>query len=468
MSGLRERLAAIVGAGNCLTAAEDVTRYLVEERGLYHGAALCVVRPASTAEVAAVVRECAAERIAIVPQGGNTGLCGGGVPPEHGRAVVVSTERLDRIRAVDAVNFTITVEAGCVLASVQQAADAAGCLFPLSLAAEGSCRIGGNLSTNAGGVNVLRYGNARKLALGLEVVLPDGRVWNGLKGLRKDNTGYALEHLFIGAEGTLGIITAAVLELFPKPREIATALVAVPDPQAALDILFRARQASGDAVTACELMPRAAIDLDLAHVAGARDPFDRAHPWYLLLELSSSRPGGLRAALEEILAASLEEGRAADAVIAQSEDQRRALWRLREGIPEAQKKEGGSIKHDIAVATSRVPELIRRATAAVEKALPGVRVVPFGHLGDGNIHFNLTQPKGADRQAFLDGWGRMNRLVHDIVVAMDGSIAAEHGIGRLKAAELARTKSDVEMDLMRRIKAALDPDGIMNPGKVLV
>ncbi len=462
-----ERLSALVGPDHCLHAAGDIAPYLVEERGLFRGRALAVVRPGRTEEAARVVGLCAAEGLAVVPQGGNTGLCGGGVPPEHGRAVVISTERLTRIRRVDPVDFSLTAEAGCVLADVQQAAAEAGCLFPLSLGAEGSCRIGGNLSTNAGGVAVLRYGNARDLVLGLEVVLPDGRIWSGLRTLRKDNTGYDLKQLFIGAEGTLGLITAAVLKLFPQPREAATALVALPGPQQATDLLFRARQASGDAVTACELIPRIGLDLDLAHLPGCRDPFARPHPWYLLLELSSSRPGGLRAALEAVLADALESGLAADAVLAESEGQRAALWRLREGIPEAQKKEGGSIKHDVAVPTSRVPELIRRATAAVEAELPGVRVVAFGHLGDGNIHFNLTQPVGADRRAFLDRWGEMNRIVHDIVVAMDGSIAAEHGIGRLKAGELARTADPVELDLMRRLKAALDPAGVMNPGKIL-
>ncbi|OAN53170.1 hydroxyacid dehydrogenase [Paramagnetospirillum marisnigri] len=464
---LLDQVCSIVGPGNVLTAAADQESYLEEERGLYHGAALAVVRPGSTEQVAAVVKACAEAGIPMVPQGGNTGLCGGGVPSEDGRSVVISTERLNRIRAVDAVDFTLTAEAGCVLASLQQAADDAGCLFPLSLGAEGSCRIGGNISTNAGGTNVLRYGNTRDLVLGLEVVLPDGQIWNGLKSLRKDNTGYALQHLFMGAEGTLGIVTAAVLKLFPRPADIQTALVAIPDPDAALHLLGRARRASGDAVTACELIPRIGLELGVRHVPGVRDPFDAAHPWYLLLELSSSRPGGLREALEDLLAAAFEDGLALDAVLAESGDQRLAFWRLREAIPEAQKKEGGSIKHDVAVATSKVPEMIRRCTVAVEEALSGVRVVAFGHLGDGNTHFNLTQPVDADRQAFLADWGRMNRIVHDIVVEMGGSISAEHGIGRLKVEELAHYKAAVDIDLMRRIKSAFDPRGLMNPGKVV-
>ncbi|TAN64967.1 MAG: FAD-binding oxidoreductase [Magnetospirillum sp.] len=462
-----ERFSAIVGPGNVLTEAAALVPYLEEERGLYHGAARAVVRPGSTGEVAAVVAACAEAGIAMVPQGGNTGLCGGGVPSERGDAVVISTERLTRIRKLDPIDFTLTAEAGCVLASLQAAAAEAGCLFPLSLGAEGSCRIGGNISTNAGGTNVLRYGNTRDLVLGLEVVLPDGQVWNGLKSLRKDNTGYALHHLFIGAEGTLGIVTAAVLKLFPAVAERQTALVALGDLDAALVLLARARRASGDAVTACELIPRLGLELCLRHIRGIRDPFAASHPWYLLLELSSSRPGGLREALEAMLAEALDEGLAVDVVLAESMEQRRALWHIRESIPEAQKREGGSIKHDVAVATSRVPEMIRRCTRAVEAALPGVRVVAFGHLGDGNTHFNLTQPAGADKPDFLAQWSRMNRVVHDIVVGMEGSISAEHGIGRLKVDELAHYKPAVDLDLMRRIKAVLDPRGLMNPGKVV-
>lgn len=469
---LLEQLAAIVGPGNVITDAAGLAPYLVEERGLYRGAALAAIRPGSTAEVAEVVKACAGAGIPMVPQGGNTGLCGGGVPSEDGRSVVISTERLTRIRAVDPVDFTLTAEAGCVLTNLQQAAEEADCLFPLSLGAEGSCRIGGNISTNAGGTNVLRYGNTRDLVLGLEVVLPDGRIWNGLKRLRKDNTGYALQHLFIGAEGTLGIVTACVLKLFPRPREIATAMVALSELEAALPLFARARAASGDSVTACELVPRIGLDLGVRHVPGVRDPFGTPHEWMLLLELSSSRPGGLRDALEDMLDRALEDGLAVDAVIAESAAQRADFWRIREAIPEAQKKEGGSIKHDVAVATSRVPEMIRRCTSAVEAALPGVRVVPFGHLGDGNTHFNLTQPEGAapngaDKAAFLARWAEMNRIVHDIVVGMEGSISAEHGIGRLKVDELAHYKPGIDLDLMRRVKEAVDPRSLMNPGKIL-
>lgn len=462
---LIDTLTDLLGAAHVLTDVADQQAYLAEERGLYHGQALAVLRPADTAQLAAAMKACAEAKVAVVPQGGNTGLCGGGVP--QAGSVVMSTERLNRIRAVDAANFTLIAEAGCVLANVQQAADQAGCLFPLSLGAEGSCRIGGNLSTNAGGVGVLRYGNTRDLTLGLEVVLPDGRVWNGLRSLRKDNTGYDLKHLFIGAEGTLGIITAACLKLFPKPAERATALIALADPAAALAVLSAARRQSGDAVTACELVCRTGLELGMTHVSGVRDPFAQPHPWYLLLELSSSRQAGLQQALEDILAETFEQGVALDAVLAQSGEQRAAFWRIREGVPEAQKKEGGSIKHDVAVPVSRVPEMIERCTRAVEAAMPGVRVVPFGHVGDGNIHFNLTQPIGADKAAFLERWAEMNHVVHDIVAEMDGSVSAEHGIGQLKVAEMARYKQDVELDLMHKIKQALDPLGLMNPGKVL-
>ncbi len=462
------RIAAIVGPNGLITEPAAMTPYLEEERGLFHGRARMVVRPASTAETAEVVRLCAEAGLSIVPQGGNTGLCGGAAPDLSGDQVVLSLQRMNRVRAIDPLNFTITVDAGVILESVQQAADQAGCLFPLSLGAEGSCQIGGNISTNAGGSGVLRYGNTRDLVLGLEVVLPDGRVWDGLKCLRKDNTGYDLKHLFIGGEGTLGIITAAVLKLFPKPQEVETGFCALSDLDAALALLARGRAATGDQVTAFELVPRIGLELGCRLVPGVTDPFDGPHQWYALIELSSSRSdGSLKETMETLLGAAFEAGEVADAVIASSFDQRDALWRIRENIPEAQKREGGSIKHDVSVPTSAVPQFIRRATAAVEQAMPGVRAVPFGHLGDGNIHFNLTQPAGADKQAFLGRWEEMNRIVHDIVVDMRGSISAEHGIGQLKKGELAHYKAPLELELMQRIKAALDPQGIMNPGKIL-
>ena len=460
-----EILRALVGNAHCLTLAGDMQPYLTEERGLYQGSATCVIKPANTAELAAVVAACWERNIPMVPQGGNTGLCGGGVPQGH--AVVISTERLNRIRQLDAANRSITVEAGCILAHVQQEADQAGLLFPLSLGAEGSCRIGGNLSSNAGGLNVLRYGNARDLTLGLEVVLPDGQIWNGLKGLRKDNSGYDLKHLFIGAEGTLGIITAAVLRLFSKPRSAATALIAVPDTARAIDILSLAQTASGDTVTGCELIPRIALDFWCRHLPDAHDPLSSPSPWYLLLELESPQTAGLDTVMENLLAEALERGWASDAVVAASESQRQKLWRLREEIPAAQKRAGASIKNDIAVAVSRIPELIERASAAVTAALPGVRVVAFGHLGDGNLHFNLSQPEGGDAQAFTAQWDLATGLVNDVVTQMDGSIAAEHGIGQLKRAELHRLKPALDLDLMRRIKQSFDPKGLMNPGKIV-
>jgi len=460
--------AAIVGAPNLLTDPADLGPYLTEERGLFRGSALAVARPAGTAEVQALVAACAAHGVAIVPQGGRTGLCGGGVPVGDRPALVISTERMRRIRDVDPIDFSLTAEAGCILADVQAAAAEAGCLFPLSLAAEGSARIGGIVSTNAGGVAVLRYGPARDLVLGLEVVLPDGRLWNGLRRLRKDNTGYALGQLFIGAEGTLGIVTCAVLKLFPAIRDRQTALVAVPDPERALALLARARREAGESVSAFELISARAAAMAARHVPGVADPLAAGGaPWRVLIELSASAARGLRPVVEDLLAAAIEAGEAGDAVLAESEEQRARLWRLRESIPEAQKHEGGSIKHDISVAPSRMPELVRRASAAAEAAIPGVRVVAFGHLGDGNLHFNLSQPEGADRAAFLARWGEINRMVHDIVVGLDGSISAEHGIGRLKVGELARTKPAVDLDLMRRIKRAIDPEGRMNPGAIL-
>jgi FAD/FMN-containing dehydrogenase len=463
-----EKLKAIVGPRGWVTDPADMAPFLVEERGLYRGRARMVVRPGSTQEVSDVVKVCAEAGIAIVPQSGNTGLVGGQVPHDHGEEIVLNLGRMNRIRAIDPLNYTITVEAGCILASVQNAAADADRLFPLSLGAEGTCQIGGNLSTNAGGIAVLRYGMARDLVLGLEVVLPDGRVWDGLRGLRKDNTGYDLKQLFIGAEGTLGIITAAVLKLFPRPGAVETGFVAVRDPGAAIELLARTRAGTGDAVTAFELISRQALDMVLKHIPGTSDPLSGRHPWYVLIEASSGDAGGgLRAALEGVLANAVEAGFVTDATLAASGEQTKALWRLRESITESQKPEGGSIKHDVSVPVSKVPAFIARASAACEAALPGIRIVAFGHAGDGNIHFNLSQPIGADRAQYLARWEEFNRIVHDIVAELDGSISAEHGIGRLKRDELVHYKSALAIELMRVLKDAFDPKGIMNPGKVV-
>ena len=465
---VRERLTGIVGANGLLTRPVDMAPYLVDERERYRGAAPAVVRPSTVEEVARVVALCAAEKIPIVPQGGNTGLCGAATPDASGRELVLSLTRLNRVREVDPLNYTITVEAGVILADVQKAAAEADRLFPLSLGGEGTARIGGNLSTNAGGTGVLRYGNARDLALGLEVVLPDGRVWDGLSALRKDNTGYDLKHLFIGAEGTLGIITAAVLKLFPRPQALETALVAIDDPAASVELLARARAATGDRVTAFELILRLPFELVLAEISGTRDPFDDRHPCYVLFELSSGAArDDVRGLMESVLAEAMQDGLVRDAVIAESGAQAADFWKIRETIPEAQKLDGASIKHDISVPVSRIPAFMAEAALEAEAAVDGVRVCAFGHVGDGNLHYNMNQPVGADPEAFLEREGRLNAIVHDAASRHGGSISAEHGIGQLKREALLHYKPDVAIDLMRRIKQALDPDNLMNPGKVL-
>ncbi len=459
-----EHLRAIVGASRVLTDAQDLAPFCIDWRGRYTGVARCVVLPGSTDETAAVVRACAETGAAIVPQGGNTGLCGGATPT--GDEVVIVLTRLNRVRAIDPDNNSITVEAGCTLHAVQEAAREVDRLFPLSLAAEGSATIGGNLSTNAGGVQVLRYGNARDLCLGLEVVLADGRIWNGLRGLRKDNTGYDLKHLFIGAEGTLGLITAATLKLYPRPRAQATAWVAVPDPAAAVALLGRLRDAAGDNVTAFEIVGRPALELVLKHIPGARDPLAGKPAWQVLIELSGAR-ADLAAILESALDDASGEGLVANAVIASSEAQTAALWALRENVSEAQKIEGVSIKHDIAVPVSRIAEFITRADAALRETFPAVRIVCFGHIGDGNLHYNQSKADAESNAEFIARTAAVNRIVHDLVHELGGSISAEHGLGQLKREEVLRYKSGTEMDLMRAVKQALDPHGRMNPGKLL-
>ena len=467
MSVILDRMAGIVGAKNIITDADAMVPYLKEWRDLFRGKAQGIVRPGSTAEVAELVKLAAETGTVLVPQGGNTGLVGGQIPISEGREVILSLQRLDKIRAVDTDGDTMIVEAGVTLKRAQDAAEAAGRLFPLSLASEGSCTIGGNLSTNAGGTAVLAYGNARDLCMGLEVVLPDGRIWNGLRQLRKDNTGYDLKNLFIGAEGTLGIITAAVLKLFPAPAARATAFLAVPDPAAALELLNAAKAGAGGTLTTFELMPRIGMDFVLRHASGTRDPLSEPSPWYVLMEVSAQQATGLDEHVETFLGEALEKGTVTDAALAGSLTQRADFWKLREMLSEVQTYEGGSIKHDVSVPIHATPEFLARAIAAVEAMVPGCRPVPFGHLGDGNIHFNVSQPVGADKAGFLARWSEMNEAVHAIVAELHGSISAEHGIGRLKRDLLPGVKDPVELDLMRTIKQTLDPQGILNPGSVL-
>ena len=467
-AGLIAQLGAIVGARGFVTDPGEMAPYLIDWRGLYQGRAAAVVRPASTAETAAVVALCAATRTPMVPQGGNTGMCGAATPDTAGSAIVIAMGRMNRIIELDALNNTMTVEAGCILADIQQAALQADRFFPLTLGAEGSCQIGGNLSTNAGGSNVLRYGNTRDLALGLEVVLADGRVWNGLRGLRKDNTGYDLKHLFIGAEGTLGIITRAVLKLFPRPHSRVTAIAGLHSADAAVELLALLRGHCGDRISAFEILSRNCLEMVVRQIPGARDPLPRAEPWYVLAELTDARESRTpRDELERALTAGIDCKLVSDVVVAANEQQAQALWRLRETIPEAARVEGLVYRHDIAVAVSRIPEFIAAASRALEERFPGVRIICFGHVGDGNLHFNAFLP-GRDRADFeARGAADVNRAVHDIAHRLGGSVSAEHGIGQAKRDELPLYKSEIELELMRTLKHALDPYNLMNPGKVL-
>src|SRR5450756_737492 len=458
------RFRTIVGDKYAVTDAADIAPYLTEERNLFHGTSPLVLRPGSTAEVAAICRLANETRTALVPQGGNTGLVGGQTP--IGGEVVISMRRMDRIREIDVESNTMTTESGVVLQNAQARAAEVDRLFPLSLGAEGSCTIGGNLSTNAGGTAALAYGVAREMALGLEVVLADGRILNGLSKLKKDNTGYDLRNLFIGAEGTLGIITAATLRLFPKPRAVETAFVGLTSPAAALKLLAIAQNEAAGTLTSFELLSDIAVDFSVRHGIDVRAPLQSKHPWYVLMQLSSPRDDA-RATLEAILAQGLEDGIVDDAVIAASLSQRSGFWKLRDDMSAAQKPEGGSIKHDISVPVVAVPDFIEQANAAVVKLIPGCRPVPFGHLGDGNIHYNVSQPVGGEAADFLSRWHEVNAVVFEIVLRMGGSISAEHGIGVLKRDELPEIKDKVAIELMRGIKAMLDPLGIMNPGKVL-
>jgi len=460
-------LTAIVGPQGLLSEAADMAPFLQDWRGIYVGQAAAVVRPANRDELSKVVALCAQQRIIVVPQGGNTGMCGAATPSSDQVTIVICLSRMNRIVNVDALNNTMTVEAGALLANIQQAAADADRLFPLSLGSEGSCQIGGNLSTNAGGVNVLRYGNTRELVLGLEVVLPDGRVWNGLRALRKDNTGYDLKNLFIGAEGTLGIISAAVLKLFPRPRSQAVAFAVVTDPDAAVALLALLRAHCGDCVTAFELISRPCLDLVFKHIPGTRDPLGAPHPWYVLTQLGDSGDdAALQARVETALGEAAEQGLVHDATIASTQAQASALWKLRESIPDAARVAGLIYRHDISVAVSKIPAFIRTAGAALESHFPGTGVICFGHLGDGNLHYNAFVPGRDHTDAAAREATDVNRVVHDVITSMEGSISAEHGIGLSKREELARCKEPLELELMRSIKAALDPAGLMNPGKI--
>jgi FAD/FMN-containing dehydrogenase len=466
-AALLDEIAGIVGARYVLTEASDQAAYLTEMRNMFHGRALAVVRPGTTAEVAKLLALASRSRTPVVPQGGNTGLVGGQVPDASGDAIILSLTRLDKVREVDPLSNTMTVEAGLTLLKAQEAAAAADRLFPLSLASEGSCTIGGNLSTNAGGVAVLAYGNARDLVLGLEVALADGRVMNGLSKLRKDNTGYDLKNLFIGAEGTLGVITAAVLKLFPRPISQATAFCGLASAKAGLDLLSRMKDGAGSALTTFELIPRIGIDMALRHGQGTRDPLAAPHAWYVLLELSGQAGAPVESLAEELIGAAIEAGEVEDAAIAASIEQSKVLWRIRETIPDAQRAEGVSIKHDVSVPVASVPRFIEEADAAVKRFLPGARTLAFGHVGDGNVHYNVFQPQGTDGASFLTRWHEIGAVVYEVVGRLGGSISAEHGVGQMKRDLLPKVKDPVALDLMRALKRTLDPQGILNPGKVL-
>ncbi|MDE2259172.1 MAG: FAD-binding oxidoreductase [Betaproteobacteria bacterium] len=463
-----EHLLGIVGPAGLITEPGALTSYNKDWRGRYHGDAEVVVKPANTPEVAAVVRACHEARVPIVPQGGNTSLCGASVPRPGQGEIILNLSRMNRILAADWDNDTLTCEAGTILATVQSAARQGGRLFPLSIASEGSAEIGGIISTNAGGTAVLRYGSMRNLVMGLEVVLPDSRIWNGMRSLRKDNSGYDLKQWFIGAEGTLGIITAAVLRLFPLPRVRATAWVAVKTPRAAVNLLGHLKTRGGDRLTGFELVSRPSLQMVLDRISGSHDPLQQPSPWYVLIEMDDMDPDSeLHTVLEDSLNEALRSEIITDAALAQSEIQADALWVLRENISEAQRLEGVSIKHDISVPVSRIPDLIEEATEQLEAQFPGIRLLCFGHVGDGNLHYNLSKPNRLENSEFIQQTLTVNRIVHDTVDRLGGSISAEHGIGQLKIDELTHYKNPVELDLMRSIKQTLDPFNLMNPGKVL-
>jgi FAD/FMN-containing dehydrogenase len=462
---LLPRFAAIVGDKYAITDPATLAPYLIEGRGLYHGRTSMLLRPGSVGEVQAILKLANETKTPLVPQGGNTGLVGGQIPFDG--ELILSLTRLDKIREVDAGSNTMTCEAGVVLAKAQEVAATVDRLFPLSLGAEGTCTIGGNLSTNAGGTGAVAYGIARDLVLGLEVVLADGRIMNLLSKLKKNNTGYDLRHIFVGAEGTLGIITAAVVKMFPRPHAVETAFIGVPSPAAAVTLLNLAQARVGGAVTSFELIVRDVIEFAIKHGHGVRDPLAAKHPWYVLMEVSSQHGEGLRESIEQLLADVAAQGLIEDATIAASLDHAKALWHMRHILPEVQKPEGGSIKADVSVPVAAVPQFLEEATAVAKAIVPGCRPVPFGHLGDGNVHFNVSQPLGADQAQFLARWAEINDAVNKVVLKYGGSISAEHGIGKLKRDSLAKVKDPIALELMRGLKRMLDPNGILNPGKVL-
>lgn len=468
-SGILARLVAALGPGGVLAEAADMAPFGTDWRGLFHGVPFCVLRPANAEGVSLAVEICGAAGLGIVPQGGNTSLVGGATPDASGRQVVLSLARMNRVRAIDTIDMTMTVDAGLVVRQAQDAAMEAGCLFPLSFGGEGSAMIGGVLSTNAGGNNTVRFGNARELMLGLEVVLPDGRIWDGLRALRKDNTGYALRQLFVGAEGTLGIITGAVLKLVPRPRRDVLAFCAIRDADAALALFRRFRDADEGCVRAFEYMSGASVELVLRHIAGATLPLAAPANHYVIVDLISWRADEiLRALAEEVLGEALEAGDVLDATIAETVAQQRTIWRLREEMAEAQMREGDAVRNDVSVPVSRVPDFLREAEAACLRVLPGLRPIPFGHIGDGNVHMNLLAPPGLSREAFMARTSELYAAVNEVAKEMGGSFSAEHGVGQLKADLLPGWKGEVEFDLMRRVKLAIDPEGRLNPGKVFV
>ncbi|PKA40617.1 hydroxyacid dehydrogenase [Rhizobium sullae] len=465
---LLDRFAAIVGEKYALRSEAELAPHLIENRGLYHGSSPLLLKPANVEEVSAILKLATETGTAVVPQTGNTGLVGGQTPREGKSDIIISLERMNRIRDVDPVANVLVADGGAILADVQKTAEAHGKLFPLSLGAEGSCRIGGNLSTNAGGTAVLAYGNMRQLCLGLEVVLPTGEIWDGLRRLKKDNTGYDLRDLFIGAEGTLGIITGAVLKLYPQPLGHQVAFAGLNSVEEALALFNLAGSLCGTSLTGFELMPRFGVEITAKHIEGVRDPLETAYPWYVLIDISTSDSAETaERMMNALLEQGFEAGLVQDAAIASSVAQQKALWHMRESMSEAQKPEGGSIKHDVSVPVSKIPHFMQEAGDAVMAVMPGARICGFGHMGDGNIHYNISQPVGADKDAFIARWHEMNEIVHGIVLSHGGSISAEHGIGQLKRDELAAIRPAIEIDLMRRIKRVFDPANIMNPGKVV-